>query len=129
MNWNSGQSRSRGPPSPPGCRGDTRSLTGLAASRGRGFQLQLGCGRRRPKTVEAMPFRNYAVNPGDIEAMCTTLHMVCQALDLDCDEFNPMTNLIVDRIVELARSGDINPLHLSDQVLLSLSASERPSLG
>jgi hypothetical protein len=72
-----------------------------------------------------MPFRNYAVNPGDIEAMCTTFHLVCQALDLNCDEFNPMTNLVVGKIVELAQSGDINPVHLSDQVLLSLSASER----
>jgi hypothetical protein len=71
-----------------------------------------------------MPFRNYAVKPGDIEAMCTTLRMVCEALDL-CDESNPMTNLVVGKIVELAQSGDINPLHLSDQVLLSLSASER----
>jgi hypothetical protein len=72
-----------------------------------------------------MPFRNYAVKPGDIEAMCTTLRMVCEALDLECDESNPMTNLVVGKIVQLAQSGDINPLHLSDQVLLSLSASER----
>jgi hypothetical protein len=61
--------------------------------------------------------------------MRTTLHMVCEALDLNCDEFSPMTNLVVGKIVELAQAGDINPLHLSDQVLLSLSASERPSLG
>jgi hypothetical protein len=76
-----------------------------------------------------MPFRNYAVNPVDIEAMCTTFHLVCQALDLNCDEFNSMTNRVVGKIVELAQSGDINPLHLSDQVLLSLSASERVPLG
>jgi hypothetical protein len=76
-----------------------------------------------------MPFRNYAVNPGDIEAMRTTLRMVSEALDLKCDEFDPMTDLVIGKIVELARPGDINPLHLSDQVLLSLSASERPSLG
>jgi hypothetical protein len=33
-----------------------------------------------------------------MEAMCTTFHLVCQALDLNCDEFNPMTNLVVSKI-------------------------------
>jgi hypothetical protein len=74
---------------------------------------------------DAMPFRNYVVNPGDIGAMSTTFRMVCDALDLKCDEFDPMTNLVVGKIVELARAGEINPLHLSDRVLLSLSASEK----
>jgi hypothetical protein len=72
-----------------------------------------------------MPFGNYVVNPGDIGAMSTMFRMVCDALDLKCDEFDPMTNLVVDKIVELARAGEINPLHLSDRVLLSLSARKR----
>jgi hypothetical protein len=57
--------------------------------------------------------------------MSTTFRLVCDALDLKCDEFDPMTNLVVGKIMELARAGEINPLHLSDRVLLSLSASAK----
>jgi hypothetical protein len=45
---------------------------------------------------------------------------VCDALQLSCDANDPMTEMIVMKIVELARAGELDPDRLCSRALLEL---------
>jgi hypothetical protein len=50
-----------------------------------------------------MPFLQYDVDPAHIEAMRTAFHIVCDSLQLKCDGGDPITEIIVTKIIALAR--------------------------
>jgi hypothetical protein len=50
---------------------------------------------------------------------------VCEALELDSKPGEPMTELVVTKIIEHAKAGEIDPERLCRQVLLELSSTKR----
>jgi hypothetical protein len=51
-----------------------------------------------------MPFSKHQIDPARIEAMRSTFHKVYDALLLKVDVDDPMTEIIVTKIVALSRS-------------------------
>lgn len=72
-----------------------------------------------------MPFSKHEVSLERIEAMRMAFQKVCEALQLDCKPGEPLTDLIVMKIVEHANAGKSNPDRLCKKVLLEL-AEHRP---
>jgi hypothetical protein len=64
-----------------------------------------------------MPFSNHAVNA---EAMRSALQKVCQALGLNCAAEDPMTELVISKIVALTEAGETDPDCLCTRVLAEL---------
>jgi hypothetical protein len=56
-----------------------------------------------------MPFRNYSVSPDLMEAMRAAFYPVCDVLQLSCDVEDPVTEVVVTKIVELAKAGERVP--------------------
>jgi AcrB/AcrD/AcrF family len=56
-----------------------------------------------------MPFSKYVVDPAHIETMRSAFRNVCDALQLNCDASDPMTEIIVMKIVEPAKGGELDP--------------------
>ena len=52
-----------------------------------------------------MSFSQYHVEPAHIEAMRSAFHRVCEVLLLKCDKEDPMTEVIVSKIVTAAKAG------------------------
>jgi hypothetical protein len=69
----------------------------------------------------------HQVSPEHIEAMRSAFHKVCAVLHLDCKPGEPLTDVIVAKIIEHARAGVTDPERLSSQVLIELA--EQPSGG
>ena len=67
-----------------------------------------------------MPFSQYHVDPAHIEAMHSAFHKVCEALLLKCDKEDPMTEVIVSKIVAAAKAGEHDTHRLAAQVLNDL---------
>jgi hypothetical protein len=59
-----------------------------------------------------VPFAKYSVDPERIEAMRAAFHRVCDVLQLDSGTEDRMTERIVMKIVELAKSGELDPERL-----------------
>ena len=53
-----------------------------------------------------MPFSKYNIDPEHIEAMRAAFHRVCDILQLNCDADDPMTEIVVMKIVVLAKAGE-----------------------
>jgi hypothetical protein len=68
-----------------------------------------------------MPFSKHVIRPEHIEAMRLAFQKVCKALELECRPGEPMTELVVTKIIEHAKAGEIDPERLCRQVLLELS--------
>jgi hypothetical protein len=68
-----------------------------------------------------MPFSKYVVDPAHIEAMRSAFRKVCDSLRLSCDANDPVTEMIVMKIVELTKAGELDPDRLCSQVLLELA--------
>jgi hypothetical protein len=68
-----------------------------------------------------MPFSKHVIRPEHIEAMRLAFQKVCEALELECKPGEPMTELVVTKIIEHAKAGEIDPERLCRQVLLELS--------
>jgi hypothetical protein len=64
-----------------------------------------------------MPFSKYAIDPEHIETMRAAFYKVCDALLLKCDVDDPMTNLIVSKIVAFGKSGEHDADRLAEIVL------------
>jgi hypothetical protein len=73
-----------------------------------------------------MPFRNYCLDSGHIEAMRAAFERVCHVLQLDRNTEDPLTELVVLKIVKLAHAGELDPERLCIGVLAEL---ERPPVG
>ena len=68
----------------------------------------------------AMPFSKHDIDPEHIEAMRAAFHRVCDALQLNCHADDPMTEIVVMKIVELAKAGERDPEVLCIDVLAQL---------
>jgi hypothetical protein len=68
-----------------------------------------------------MPFSKCVVDPAHIETMRSAFRKVCDALQLNCDPSDPMTEIIVMKIVEIAKGGELDPDRLCNRVLLELA--------
>jgi transposase len=53
-----------------------------------------------------MPFSKHQIDPAHIEAMRSAFQKACDALLLKCDVDDPMTEIIVNKIVALAKAGE-----------------------
>jgi hypothetical protein len=53
-----------------------------------------------------MPFSQYHIDPAHIEAMRSAFQKVCDALQLKCEVGDPMTEIIVNKIVAAAKAGE-----------------------
>jgi hypothetical protein len=67
-----------------------------------------------------MPFSKYNIDPERIEAMRAAFYRVCDALLLKRDVEDPMTGIVVDKIVALAKAGEHDANRLAEQVLNDL---------
>jgi hypothetical protein len=67
-----------------------------------------------------MPFSQYQIDPAHIEAMRSAFKKVCEALMLRCDKDDPMTEVIVAKIVTLAKTGEHDADRLAAYVLADL---------
>jgi hypothetical protein len=70
--------------------------------------------------VSAMPFSQYQIDPAHIEAMRSAFKTACEALMLRCDKDDPMTGVIVAKIVALAKTGEHDADRLASYVLADL---------
>jgi hypothetical protein len=66
-----------------------------------------------------MPFSKFDVNPERIEAMRAAFQRVCDILQLDCGRDDPVTELVVMKIIDLAKT-ELDPERLSIEVLAQL---------
>jgi hypothetical protein len=64
-----------------------------------------------------MPFPRYDVDPEMMEAMRAAFYRVCDVLQLSCDREDPLTEIVVTKIVELAKAGERDPEKLCFDVL------------
>ena len=67
-----------------------------------------------------MPFSRYQVGPRHFEAMHAAFYKVCDALLLKGDVDDPMTVIIVDKIMALAKGAEYDPDRLAALVLNDL---------
>jgi hypothetical protein len=68
-----------------------------------------------------MPFGKHHIDPAQIEAMRSAFHKVCDALMLRCDGDDPMTEIIITKIVALAKAGEHDASRLVELVLNDLA--------
>jgi hypothetical protein len=67
-----------------------------------------------------MPFSKYDIDPHHIEAMRAAFYRVCDALLLKGEVDDPMTGVIVGKIVALTKAGEYNADRLAEHVLNDL---------
>jgi hypothetical protein len=69
-----------------------------------------------------MPFSRYntAFNADLMEAMRAAFYRVCGVLQLSGDREDPLTDIVVEKIVELAKAGECDPEILCIDVLAQL---------
>jgi hypothetical protein len=67
-----------------------------------------------------MPFSKHYIDPGHIEAMRSAFQKVCDALQLTCEVDDPMTEIVVNKIVAAAEAGEHDPDRLASLVLAEL---------
>jgi hypothetical protein len=67
-----------------------------------------------------MPFSKYNIDPERIEAMRAAFCRVCDALLLKGGVEDPMTVIVVDKIVALAKAGEHDADRLAELVLNDL---------
>jgi hypothetical protein len=68
----------------------------------------------------AMTFSKYTREPDLMEAMRAAFYRVCDVLQLSCDREDPLTEVVVTKIVELAKAGERDPEILCFSVLAEL---------
>jgi hypothetical protein len=73
-----------------------------------------------------MPFSKCTVDSGLMEAMRAAFHRVCDILQLSCDREDPLTEIVVTKIVELAKAGERDPEILCSK---GLAEFETPAQG
>jgi hypothetical protein len=70
---------------------------------------------------ETMPFSRYkTADSGLMEAMRAAFYRICEVLELSCDREDPLTEVVVTKIVELAKAGELDPEILCFTVLADL---------
>jgi hypothetical protein len=61
-----------------------------------------------------------------MEAMRAAFYRICEVLQLSCDREDPLTEVVILKIVELAKAGERDPEKLCNKVLADL---ETPAQG
>jgi hypothetical protein len=56
-----------------------------------------------------MPFRNFTLTLEQIEPVRQAFNKVCQALDLNWLPDDPATDLIAEKIMSIAATGELDP--------------------
>jgi hypothetical protein len=77
-------------------------------------------GKRELVMESTMPFSKYTCEPDLMEAMRAAFYRVCDVLQLSCDREDPLTDVVVTKIVELAKKGERDPEILCFTVLAEL---------
>jgi hypothetical protein len=72
-----------------------------------------------------MPFSRHHIDPAHIEAMRSAFQKVCDALQLKCEVDDPMTEIIVNKIIAAAKTGEHDPDRLTSLVLANLVGDGR----
>jgi hypothetical protein len=73
--------------------------------------------------------KHYIIEPEYIEAMRAAFYKVCDALLLNGDVDDPMTEVVVDKIVALAKAGERDADRLAEHVLNDLIDDRLPPPG
>jgi hypothetical protein len=78
-----------------------------------------------------MPFSKHHVEPEQMEAMRAAFYRVCDALLLKGDVDDPITEIIVNKIVALSKTGEHDAGRLAELVLNDLvdDGQDAPSEG
>jgi hypothetical protein len=74
-----------------------------------------------------MPFSKYDVDPAQIEAMRAAFHKACEALELNCGPEDHITELVVMKIVEHAKAGELDPDRICSRVLSEFAKAHKTS--
>jgi hypothetical protein len=74
-----------------------------------------------------MPFSKHYIDPGHIEGMRSAFKKVCDALQVTCEVDDPITEVIVNKIVAAAKAGEHDPDRLASLVLVDLVGEGRPA--
>jgi hypothetical protein len=69
-----------------------------------------------------MPFSNYTIDPQQIETLRSAFKKVCLELGLNCEAGDPMTEIIVAKIMAVAKTGETDPDRICSLVLADTSA-------
>jgi hypothetical protein len=69
-----------------------------------------------------MPFSKLDQDPEHIDAMHEAFRRVCDILQLQCSREDPLTDLVVMKIMELAKAGERDPEVLYIDTLAALGA-------
>ena len=77
-------------------------------------------GRKNNAMGATMPFSSSTVDPSLMDAMRAAFNRVCDVLQLSCDREDPLTEIVVTKIVELAKAGENDPDILCFAVLADL---------
>jgi hypothetical protein len=72
------------------------------------------------ESKSTVPFSKFNGDPQLLEAMRATFYRVCDVLQLNGDCEDPVTELVVTKIVELAKAGELDPERLCIDVLADL---------
>jgi hypothetical protein len=72
-----------------------------------------------------MPFTGRAIDPNDLEFMRAAFNKVCDRLGLQCRREDPLTDLVVDAIIEAAATGERDSERLCEWVLVRLKGPDR----
>jgi hypothetical protein len=83
---------------------------------------------RNIATGAAMPFSKYTREPDLMEAMRAAFYRVCDVLQLSCNREDPLTEVVVTKIVELAKAGERDPEILCFTVLAEFDMPVQESI-
>ncbi len=72
-----------------------------------------------------MPFTGRAIDPNDLEFMRAAFNKVCDRLGLECRREDRVTDVVVDRIIEIAATGERDPDRVCELVLVHLKEPQR----
>jgi hypothetical protein len=67
-----------------------------------------------------MPFTGRAIDPNDLELMRVAFNKVWDRLGLDCRSEDPLTELVVDAIIDIGATGERDTDRLCEGVLVRL---------
>jgi hypothetical protein len=74
-----------------------------------------------------MPFSKYVVDPAHVEAMRRAFYRICDALQLSGGVEDPMTELITMKIIDIAKTGELDSERICGRVLDDVG--RRPETG
>lgn len=74
-----------------------------------------------------MPFTGRAIDPNDLELMRAAFNKLCDRLGLQCRREDPVTELVVDLVIEIVAAGERDPDLLCEGVLDRLKGPPQPA--